>query len=85
MFLFLLQIYKGKNWSLAEDHIQFTIGRLASSLQLQVEATESFANLITATSRQSAQQQAVFLKEYLIAHQVSNFFFMFIITILCDF
>lgn len=59
------QVYDGKEWDLSMDHIHYTIGRQGNNLQQYVEAVESFSHLLTGSSKQTAQQQAVFLKEYL--------------------
>ncbi len=65
------QVYKDKNWSLAEDHIHFTIGKLASSLkQKQVTAAE-LAQLFKKPSTQLPVQQVTFLKEYFLSLIVS--------------
>jgi hypothetical protein len=63
-------MYETKNWSLAEDHIHFTIGRQAANLKQIAEATKAFAHLLTPASRQSAVQQAAFLREFLTMQQV---------------
>jgi hypothetical protein len=63
-------MYENKNWSLAEDHIHFTIGRQAANLKQISEATKAFAHLLTPASRQSAAQQAAFLREFLTTQQV---------------
>ncbi|XP_039278190.1 trafficking protein particle complex subunit 8 [Nilaparvata lugens] len=63
------QVYEGKNWSLAEDHIHFTIGRMAAGLKRGQEAAEAYARLLPRASRQGAAQQASFLNEYLITQQ----------------
>lgn len=59
------QVYENTGWDLASDHIHYTIGRQANNLQHFDEAVESFAKLLKGESRQTAQQQATFLKEYL--------------------
>lgn len=63
-------MYANKNWSLAEDHIHFTIGRQAAHLKQISEAAKAFACLLTPASRQSAAQQAAFLREFLTMQQV---------------
>ncbi|XP_075215467.1 trafficking protein particle complex subunit 8 homolog l(3)76BDm isoform X2 [Lycorma delicatula] len=63
------QVYEGKNWSLAEDHIHHTIGRMASGLKQGQEAAEAFARLLPRASRQAPTQQATFLREYLTTQQ----------------
>ncbi|XP_056646298.1 trafficking protein particle complex subunit 8 [Diorhabda sublineata] len=59
------QVYENTGWDLASDHIHYTIGRQANNLQHFDEAIESFAKLLKGESKQTAQQQATFLKEYL--------------------
>lgn len=59
------RIYENTGWDLASDHIHYTIGRQANNLQQYTEAVESLSNLLTESSKQTAQQQATFLKEYL--------------------
>ncbi|KAJ8926890.1 hypothetical protein NQ314_020741 [Rhamnusium bicolor] len=59
------QIYENTGWDLASDHIHYTIGRQANNLQHFDEAVDSFSKLLNGGSKQSAQQQAMFLKEYL--------------------
>lgn len=63
------QVYEGKNWSLAEDHIHHTIGRMASGLKQGQEAAEAFARLLPRGSRQAPAQQSTFLKEFLTTQQ----------------
>lgn len=64
-----LQIYKGKNWSLAEDHINFTIGRQSHNLKQLENATAAFKHLLTENSKQTATQQNAFLREYLFVYR----------------
>jgi tetratricopeptide (TPR) repeat protein len=59
------QIYENSGWDLAQDHIYYTIGRQAHNLHLFDEAVKSFSKLLNGDSKQSGQQQSVFLKEYL--------------------
>ncbi|XP_077272464.1 trafficking protein particle complex subunit 8 homolog l(3)76BDm [Temnothorax americanus] len=59
------QVYYERGWSLAEDHIHFTIGRQAASLKQVSEAVKAFEKLLTASSKQHAPQQAAFLREFL--------------------
>lgn len=65
------QIYQAKGWNLAEDHIHYTIGRQANNLNHLEEAVDSYAHLLTGCSKQSAEQQQIFLKEYLFTYSVS--------------
>ncbi|XP_060558094.1 trafficking protein particle complex subunit 8-like isoform X2 [Ruditapes philippinarum] len=64
-----LQIYKGKGWSLAEDHINFTIGRQSHNLKQLENATAAFKHLLTEDSKQTAMQQNAFLREYLFVYR----------------
>jgi tetratricopeptide (TPR) repeat protein len=66
------QIYENSGWDLAQDHIYYTIGRQAHNLQLFDEAVKSFSKLLNGDSKQSGQQQSVFLKEYLTILGVSD-------------
>lgn len=72
------QIYEDTKWDLACDHIHYTIGKQANNLQLFEEAVESFSKLLKGESKQSATQQAMFLKEYLVILGVSIFCDFFI-------
>lgn len=69
-FNHLLQIYKGKGWNLAEDHIHFTIGRQAAYLRSTELSAQAFGRLFNPASKQSPLQQAAFLREYLQIYQV---------------
>ncbi|XP_076281323.1 trafficking protein particle complex subunit 8 homolog l(3)76BDm [Lasioglossum baleicum] len=64
------QVYDGRGWSLAEDHIYFTIGRQAASLKQISEAVKAFEKLLNAYSKQAAPQQATFLREFLHIHNL---------------
>ncbi|XP_076164861.1 trafficking protein particle complex subunit 8 homolog l(3)76BDm isoform X3 [Ptiloglossa arizonensis] len=64
------QVYNGRGWSLAEDHIHFTIGRQAASLKQICEAVKAFEKLLNAYSKQAAPQQATFLREFLHIHNL---------------
>ncbi|GJQ66108.1 hypothetical protein Trydic_g5778 [Trypoxylus dichotomus] len=66
------QVYENKGWNLALDHIYCTIGKQANNLGLLQESIESYAKLLSEQSRQSPQQQAIFLKEYLTIHNILN-------------
>ncbi|KAE8746892.1 hypothetical protein FOCC_FOCC006312 [Frankliniella occidentalis] len=63
------QIYKGKGWNLAEDHIHFTIGRQAAYLRLTDMSAQAFGRLFNPASKQSPPQQAAFLREYFQIYQ----------------
>ncbi|KAK7150553.1 hypothetical protein R3I93_011711 [Phoxinus phoxinus] len=64
-----LQVYKGKGWTLAEDHINFTIGRQSFTLRQPDNAVAAFRHILINDSKQSAVQQAAFLREYLYVYK----------------
>uniref|UniRef100_A0A672KZ25 Trafficking protein particle complex subunit 8 n=1 Tax=Sinocyclocheilus grahami TaxID=75366 RepID=A0A672KZ25_SINGR len=64
-----LQVYKGKGWTLAEDHINFTIGRQSFTLRQPENAVAAFRHILINDSKQSAGQQAAFLREYLYVYK----------------
>ncbi|XP_037661646.1 trafficking protein particle complex subunit 8 isoform X2 [Choloepus didactylus] len=64
-----MQVYKGKGWSLAEDHINFTIGRQSYTLRQLDNAVSAFRHILINESKQSASQQGAFLREYLYVYK----------------
>ncbi|RDD44153.1 Trafficking protein particle complex subunit 8 [Trichoplax sp. H2] len=60
-----LQTYKKKAWHLAEDHINFTIGRHSYTLRDLSNALEAFRSLFNHKCLQPANQQNLFLREFL--------------------
>ncbi|KAM3876034.1 trafficking protein particle complex subunit 8 [Diretmus argenteus] len=64
-----MQVYKGKGWSLAEDHINFTIGRQSFTLRQPESAVSAFKQILTNDSQQTATQQGAFLREYLYVYK----------------
>ncbi|KAM7410650.1 hypothetical protein PAMA_001877 [Pampus argenteus] len=64
-----MQVYKGRGWSLAEDHINFTIGRQSFTLHQPENAVTAFRQILTNDSRQTATQQGAFLREYLYVYK----------------
>lgn len=58
------RVYDGKGWDLAEDHINFTVGKLACQLDLAHLALDALS-LLLVESKQSASQQTLFLREYI--------------------
>ncbi|XP_041862305.1 trafficking protein particle complex subunit 8 [Melanotaenia boesemani] len=64
-----MQVYKDRGWSLAEDHINFTIGRQSFTLGQPDNAVMAFRQILTNDSRQTATQQAAFLREYLYVYK----------------
>lgn len=60
-----LQVYKGRYWSMAEDHINYTIGCQSFNLKQFDVATSALKHLLSANSQQSLPQQTAFLREYL--------------------
>ncbi|KAL1775313.1 trafficking protein particle complex subunit 8 isoform X2 [Sigmodon hispidus] len=67
-----MQVYKGKGWSLAEDHINFTIGRQPYTLRQLDNAVSAFRHILINESKQSAAQQGAFLREYLYVYKNVN-------------
>ncbi|KAL1022685.1 hypothetical protein UPYG_G00031010 [Umbra pygmaea] len=64
-----MQVYKGKGWSLAEDHINFTIGRQSFTLRQPENAVSAFRHILTNESQQTSTQQGAFLREYLYVYK----------------
>ncbi|XP_037837247.1 trafficking protein particle complex subunit 8 isoform X2 [Kryptolebias marmoratus] len=64
-----MQVYKERGWSLAEDHINFTIGRHSFTLGQPENAVMAFRQILVNDSRQSATQQAAFLREFLYVYK----------------
>lgn len=67
-----MQVYKDRGWSLAEDHINFTIGRQSFTLHKPKDAVTAFRQILTNGSRQTATQQGAFLREYLYVYKVNK-------------
>ncbi|XP_041046081.1 trafficking protein particle complex subunit 8 isoform X1 [Carcharodon carcharias] len=67
-----MQVYKGKGWSLAEDHINFTIGRQSFTLRQLDNAVSAFRHILINDSKQTAAQQEAFLREYLYVYKSVN-------------
>ncbi len=67
-----MQVYKDRGWSLAEDHINFTIGRQSFTLSQPENAVTAFTQILTNESRQTATQQGAFLREYLYVYKVTT-------------
>ncbi|XP_069575816.1 trafficking protein particle complex subunit 8 isoform X1 [Brachyistius frenatus] len=64
-----MQVYKERGWSLAEDHINFTIGRQSFTLRQPEDAVTAFRQILINDSRQTATQQGAFLREYLYVYK----------------
>ncbi|CAF0821694.1 unnamed protein product [Rotaria sordida] len=71
----VLKIYGRPNWSLALDHINFTLGKQSALLNQSNDALRSFNALFAPNNHiQSAQQQINFFKEYLtVFNQLTSF------------
>lgn len=63
------QVFENRGWSLAEDHIQYTIGKQAVTLKKMDEASAALAHLLRPSSLQSSSQQAAFLREYIVTQK----------------
>ncbi|KAG0344580.1 Trafficking protein particle complex 8, partial [Podila humilis] len=57
-------VYDGKGWGLADDHISCALGRQSYQLGKSEEVLEHYKKLLR-ESRQSPQQQSVYMKEFL--------------------
>ncbi|KAL0279427.1 UNVERIFIED_CONTAM: hypothetical protein PYX00_000989 [Menopon gallinae] len=67
------QVYQEKGWNLAEDHIHYTIGRLAGHLKLLKEGSQSLSSLLSSGNKQTPTQQVTYLREYLhMLHQLNT-------------
>ncbi|XP_076325502.1 trafficking protein particle complex subunit 8 homolog l(3)76BDm isoform X2 [Tachypleus tridentatus] len=60
-----LQVYKDRGWSLAQDHIYFTVGRQSQNLKHLEDSCSAFRALLADKSQQPVAQQTAFLREYL--------------------
>lgn len=65
-----LQVYRDHGWSLAEDHIHYTVGRQCLNGQQVEAACQALAALLKPGSQQSAAQQSAYLNEFIHVHQV---------------
>ncbi|CAJ1060133.1 trafficking protein particle complex subunit 8 [Xyrichtys novacula] len=64
-----MQVYKERGWSLAEDHINFTIGRQSFTLSQPENAVAAFREILVNDSKQTATQQGAFLREFLFVYK----------------
>lgn len=64
------QVFEQRGWSLAEDHIQYTIGKQAVTLKKLDEASLALAHLLRPSSLQSSAQQSAFLREYIATQKI---------------
>lgn len=68
------QIYNGKGWRFAEDHVNFTIGRLQNVLQIPDNITKHLMATLVSPSPQSSNQIQMYYKEFLTTLTVSYVF-----------
>ena len=73
-------MYKGHGWSLAEDHIHYTVGRQCLNRQQIEAACQALAALLKPESMQTAAQQTAYLNEFIHVHQVSGLVFFFLLN-----
>lgn len=64
-------MYQGNGWSLAEDHIHYTVGRQCLNGQQMEAAASALAALLKADSKQAPSQQTAYLNEFIHVHQVT--------------
>ena len=65
-----LQVYRGHGWSLAEDHIHYTVGRQCLNGQQVEGASKALAALLKPGSQQTAAQQSAYLGEFIHVNQL---------------
>lgn len=65
-----LHVFQDQVWSVAQSHIQFALGRQSFHLGRMEEAVTFFSNVL-ADSKQTAQQQAAHVREFLFIYRVS--------------
>lgn len=70
LIIFYIQVYCDRGWSLAEDHIHYTVGRQCLNGQQIDGAAQALAALLKSGSQQTAAQQATYLNEFINVHQV---------------
>lgn len=73
-------MYKGHGWSLAEDHIHYTVGRQCLNRQQIEAACQALGALLKPDSMQTAAQQTAYLNEFIHVHQVIFFLFYSLIN-----
>jgi hypothetical protein len=66
-------VYKGHGWSLAEDHIHYTVGRQCLNRQQIEAACHALGALLKPDYLQTAAQQTAYLNEFIHVHQVTGF------------
>ena len=70
-------MYCGHGWSLAEDHIYYTVGRQCLSNQQIEAACRAFGALLKPGSMQTAAQQTAYLNEFIHVNQVNDLWLTF--------
>ncbi|CAH8591436.1 unnamed protein product [Schistosoma curassoni] len=60
-----MPIVMGHGWSLLEDHINFNVGKQAYLIGDLNTSCKALAETLNSSSRQSAERQLIFVKEYL--------------------
>ncbi|KAI8855195.1 ER-golgi trafficking TRAPP I complex 85 kDa subunit-domain-containing protein [Chytridium lagenaria] len=58
------ELYKDKKWTLIEDHIQYSLGKLSSNLEKPADAISYFSSLLH-SSQQPAHIQQAYINEFL--------------------
>lgn len=59
------QVYRERQWNFANDHINYTVGRLSLFLKQLESACQAFKPLLATQSQQPALEQSNYLREYL--------------------
>lgn len=63
------EVYKGKQWNLAVDHVLHTVGKQAMSLKKLDEASNLFAHLLRPSAWKDAEKQTLFFMDYISAQK----------------
>lgn len=65
MFSLIIQVYSAVGWNFANNHINFTIGRLSLQLDQLESACAAFEPLLISKCQLPPVEQANYLREYL--------------------
>lgn len=63
------EVYRGKCWNLAVDHVLHTVGKQAMSLKKLDEASNLFAHLLRPSAWKDAEKQTLFFTDYISAQK----------------
>uniref|UniRef100_A0A336LLK1 CSON010132 protein n=1 Tax=Culicoides sonorensis TaxID=179676 RepID=A0A336LLK1_CULSO len=63
------EVYRGKCWNLAVDHVLHTVGKQAMTLKKLDEASTLFAHLLRPSAWKDAEKQTLFFNDYIAAQK----------------